>query len=128
MPNLRVEKFYGDDRRWLGSTSGLSSARTVKVKLAGFAKPNGYIQSGTPVAVVGGEAVPYVADENVTTGAGVLAGHLATDVTIPFGSTDTHTAAPVMDSGRVKPSLVPGGFVVPAAEAKRANVTIVYAD
>ena len=84
---------------------------------------DGYIKSGTPVALVGGVLVPYVATEGTTTNAGVLAGFVFTDQATD-GPQDF--AVPLLDHGRVRVSKLPISFTAPAAEAKRANVNFVF--
>src|SRR3546814_6752533 len=86
--------------------------------------PDGYIPSGTPVAIVSNLAVPYDKTEGTTTGAGILAGFILTDQPV-VGTTDF--PAPLLDHGRVIVSKVPlsGGFAAPHAAAKKANKTFV---
>ena len=61
----------------------LRNARTGVVDISAFTAgthyPDGYIPSGTPVALVGGLYVPYDKTEATTTGAGILAGVILTD-------------------------------------------------
>lgn len=129
MPRLRSENIGTGDQSWLGSTHGIGNARTgvldISTFTAGTHYPNGYIPSGFPLAVVGNMFVPYDVTVGVTTGAGILAGHLATDQQV-VGTTDF--AVPLIDHGRVKAakvaSLALAGFVKPIA-AKNAT-TIVY--
>lgn len=130
MPRLKTETLGSGDLSWLGSAHGIRNARTVTLNLSAFTAgthyPNGYIPSGTPLAVVGGLAVPYTSAEATTTGAGVLAGHLLTDQRV-VGS--GNFSAPLLDHGRVKAAKVPQGtdaFTVPVAAAKRAAMTVVY--
>lgn len=127
MPKLRSETFSPGDQSWLGSTHGIGNARTETVDISTFTQathyPNGYIPSGTPVAEVGGLLVAYDATETVTTGAGVLAGHILTDQPV-VGTSDF--PAPLLDHGRVKASRVPGGFTTPTDAAKLGATTIVY--
>lgn len=129
MPRLKNETFGSGDQSWLGSTHGLRNARTVSIDISAFTAnthyPDGYIPSGTPVAIVSNLAVPYDKTEGTTTGAGVLAGHILTDQPV-VGTVDF--PAPLLDHGRVIVSKVPysGGFAAPVAAAKKAAVTIVY--
>lgn len=129
MPKLRQENLGAGDMSWLGSGHGLRNARTVIVNVSAFTAgthyPNGFIPSGTPVAIVSGLAVPYDKTEATVTGAGILAGHLLTDQ--PVVGT-ANFAAPLLDHGRVNVAKVPysGGFAAPVAAAKKANTTIVY--
>lgn len=130
MPRLYQETLGAGDLSWLGSGHGIRNGRTVTINLSAFTAgthyPNGYIPSGTPLAIVSGLAVPYTSAEGTTTGAGVLAGHLLTDQRV-VGS--GNFSAPLLDHGRVKSAKVPQGtdtFTVPVAAAKRASMTIVY--
>ncbi len=133
MPKLRTESFApGGDFRWLRSDHGIWNGRTESLDIGAFTAgthyPNGYIPSGTPVALVGGQLVPYDSTEATVAGAGVLAGHVFTDQPgVPASTEDLNV--PLLDHGRVNPARVPQGvqaFAAPAAAAKRANVTIVY--
>lgn len=131
MPRLSNETIGTGDQSWLGSTHGIGNARTETIDISAFTPadhyPNGYIPSGTPVAIVAGLAVPYDPTVGTTTGAGILAGHLLTDQKV-VGSTDF--AAPVIDHGRVKTAKIAAlgsawaSFVKPIT-AKNAT-TIVY--
>jgi hypothetical protein len=130
MPRLSTETFGAGDQTWLASTHGITECRTVTIDISAFTAgthyPNGYIPSGTPLALAAGIAVPYTSAEATTTGAGILAGHLFTDQKV-VGTTDF--AAPLLDHGRIKTSKVPQGtdaFTAPVAAAKRINVTTIY--
>lgn len=130
MPRLRTESLNSGDLSWLGSAHGIRNCRTQTVNLAAFTAgthyPNGFIPSGTPVALVSGLLVPYDSVEATTTGAGVLAGHLFSDQRVVGTG---NFPAPVLDHGRVRSARVPQGvqaFAVPVAAAKRASMTIVY--
>lgn len=127
MPKLQTESFGSGDQSWLGSAHGISDCRTETVDISAFTAathyPDGYIRSGQPVAKVAGLLVPYDGTETVTTGAGILAGHVFTDQPVS-GTADL--PAPMLDHGRVKAALVPGTFVKPAAAAKLSATTIVY--
>jgi hypothetical protein len=133
MPKLRTESFTGaGDFRWLRSDHAIWNGRTESLDIGAFTAgthyPNGYIPSGTPVALVSGQLVPYTSAEATTTGAGVLAGHILTDIPVVSGSTEDLNV-PVLDHGRVNPARVPQGtdaFTAPVAAAKRAAHTIVY--
>lgn len=128
MPRMKSETFGGGDLSWLGSTHGIANARTEILDISAFTAnthyPNGYIPSGLPVAKVGGVLVPYDATEGTTTGAGVLAGFILTDQTV-VGTNDF--GVPLIDHGRVRVSKLPIAFTAPAAAAKRAATTIVFA-
>lgn len=129
MPRLKTETFGSGDQSWLGSTHGLRNARTVTIDISAFTAgthyPDGYIPSGTPVAIVSDLAVPYDKTEGTVTNAGILAGFILTDQPV-VGTVDF--PAPLLDHGRVIVSKVPysGGFANPAAAAKRAQVNFVY--
>lgn len=127
MPRLSTESYGAGDQSWLGSAHGIANCRTVLVDISTFTAgthyPDGYIPSGTPVAIVAGVAVPYDATEGTTTGAGILAGHIFTDQPV-VGTKDF--GAPLFDHGRVVAANVPGTFVKPAAAAKNAAHNIVY--
>lgn len=130
MPRLKSETLGTGDMSWLGSSHGIRNCRTVTLNLSAFTTanlyPNGYIPSGTPVAIVSGLAVPYTSAEATTTGAGVLAGHILTDQRVVGTG---NFSAPLLDHGRVKAAKVPAGtdaFTAPVAAAKRASTTIVY--
>lgn len=133
MPRYSTQTYGTGDQSWLGSDHAIWNGRTEILDISAFTAgthyPNGYFPSGTPVALVAGVLVPYDKTEGVTTGAGVLAGHIFTDQPVPAGST-ADFAVPVLDHGRVKVSKVPYNntftFAKPAAAAKRADVTIVY--
>lgn len=131
MPKMRTETIGSGDMSWLGSSHGLRNARTVILDISAFTAnthyPDGYIPSGTPLAIVGGLAVPYDKTEGTTTGAGILAGHLLTDQPV-VGTNDF--GVPLLDHGRVIAAKVPytAGvftFVAPAAAAKKLP-SIVY--
>lgn len=128
MPRLKTETFGGGDQSWLGSAHGIANARTESINVSAFTAgthyPNGFIPSGFPVAVVAGLLVPYDVTVGVTTGAGILAGHILTDQ--PVVGTQNFPA-PLLDHGRVKATKIASiltGFVKPIA-AKNAT-TIVH--
>jgi hypothetical protein len=130
MPRLKNETVGTGDQSWLGSSHGIRNCRTVTLNVSAFTAgthyPNGYIPSGTPVALVSGALVPYDSTEATVTGAGVLAGHIFTDQSV-VGT--ANFAVPLLDHGRVKAAKVPVGanaFTAPVAAAKRASTTIVY--
>lgn len=127
MPRLKSETFGNGDQSWLGSTHGLRNARTEVVDISTFTAgthyPNGYIPSGTPVALVGGVLIPYDVTVGVTTGAGVLAGHILTDQPV-VGTVDF--AAPLFDHGRVNSAKVPyASFVTPITAKNGTNILYV---
>jgi hypothetical protein len=127
MPRMKSETLGAGDLSWLGSSHGLRNARTLPLNVSAFTAgthyPNGYIPSGTPVAIVSNLVVPYTSAEATTTGAGVLAGHILTDQRVVGTG---NFSVPVLDHGRVKTAKVPQGTDAFTAPAKRANTTIVY--
>jgi len=128
MPRLSSQTYGSGDQSWLGSAHGIGNARTETIDISTFTAgthyPNGYIPSGTPVALVGGVLVPYTVAEGTTTGAGVLAGFVLFDQPV-VGTGDF--AAPILDHGRVVVSKVPyASFAAPVAAAKSANTQFVY--
>lgn len=129
MALLQSQTFGGGDQTWVGDAEMLHSARTeildISTFTAGTHFPNGYIPSGLPVAKVSGVLVPYDATEGTTTGAGILAGFVLTDVRV-IGATTPDFGVPLVDSGRVYVSKLPISFTAPAAAAKRAATTFVF--
>jgi hypothetical protein len=129
MPRMKSETIGAGDQSWLGSDHGIYNGRTETLDISAFTAgthyPNGYIPSGTPVALVGGMLVPYDKTEAVTTNAGVLAGFVLTDQPV-VGTNDF--AVPLLDHGRVKVSKVPysGGFAAPVAALKAAAAQFVF--
>lgn len=129
MPKLQQETFGSGDMSWLGSGHGIRNARTGIIDISAFTAnthyPDGYIPSGTPVALSAGLLVPYDKTEATTTGAGILAGFILTDQKV-VGTADF--GAPLLDHGRINVAKVPysGGFAAPAAAAKRAATTFVF--
>ncbi len=129
MPKLRTETFGPGDQSWLGSTHGLRNARTGVIDISTFTPathyPDGFIPSGFPVAFVGGVYVPYDPTVGVTTGAGVLAGHILTEQRV-IGIQDF--AAPIFDHGRVKTAKVTAiltGFAKPIAAKDATNIVYI---
>lgn len=127
MPRLVSETLSTGDQSWLASAHGIANARTETIDISAFTAgthyPAGYIRSGQPVAKVAGLLVPYDATEGTVTGAGILAGHILTDITVS-GTADL--PAPLLDHGRVRVANLPVTFVKPAAAAKLSATTIVY--
>lgn len=122
MPRLVSETVGSGDQSWLGSSHGIANCRTELLDVSAFTVTNGYIPSGTPVAKVAGVLVPYDDTQNVTTGAGVLAGFIFTDQRV-VGTADF--AVPVLDHGRIRTAKLPVTVTLPGAAAKTANVTFV---
>ncbi len=128
MPRLKSETFGSGDQSWLGSDHGIGNARTETIDISAFTAgthyPNGYIPSGTPVAMAAGLLVPYTVAEGTTTGAGVLAGFVLFDAPV-VGTADFPVA--LLDHGRIKVSKVPyASFAAPAAAAKTAATNFVF--
>lgn len=123
MPKLRTESYGGGDQSWLGSMRDVVTARTVTIDRTALTPathfPQGYVRSGTPLAIVAGKAVPFNAAGSG--GADVLAGFLLTDQPV-IGAGDL--PSPLLDSGRIRVSRLPVAFAVPAA-GKDAT-TLVY--
>ncbi len=125
MPRMQTETFGAGDMTWLGSTHGIRNARTEILDVSAFTKathyPDGYIKSGTPVAIVNDLLVPYTVAAGTTTGAGILAGFILTDQQV-VGTNDF--GVPVLDHGRINVDLVPyADFAAPAA-AKNATTCV----
>lgn len=113
MPKLTTEHYGTGDLSWLGSTHGITNARTVSLDPKKFTKadhyPEGYLRSGQPVTIgENGLAGPYTPGEN----AGDFHGFVLTDQVIEedFGN----IAVPVLDHGRVVVDRLPiSGFTAP---------------
>jgi hypothetical protein len=129
MPKLRTETIGTGDMSWLDSTHGIANARTVTIDISTFTAgthfPNGYIPAGTPVGEGRRPARrPVHLAEGTTTGLGVLAGHLLTDV-----DRQRHRRlrrAVHQPRPRQRRQGPHASFAAPVAAAKRANVTIDY--
>lgn len=97
--NRLTEEYTDDNQGWLGSRRGTHTARTVTIGAATVAQFEGFIPSGIPLKKgVGGkyEAVAAATD--------VLEGFLLTAQPIS-GAGDI--IAPLLDTGRVRPSRLP---------------------
>lgn len=127
MPRLKSETFGTGDQTWLGSAHGIHNARTETANTSAFTAathyPDGYIKSGTPVAIVSGLVVPYDVTAGTTTGAGVLAGFVLTDQ--PVVGTGNFPI-PVLDHGRVKIAKVPFASFAKPLPAKDATTVVFY--
>lgn len=122
MPRLKRETWGAGDQSWLGSSDGITTARTAHVDISTFVKadhyPDGYLPSGLPVAEVDEVLVPY--DSTSTTGAEVLAGFVLFDQSTD-GSENLNV--PLYDHGRVFVDRLPiDGFVKPAPENDATSV------
>jgi hypothetical protein len=129
MPKLRQETYGSGDMSWLDSSHGLRNARTEILDISAFTKathyPNGFIPSGTPVALVGGLLVPYDVTVGTTTGAGVLEGHILTDQPVVD---DKDFGVPLFDHGRVKVAKIAAfysNFVKPIAAKLASHIKYV---
>lgn len=125
MPRLTTETFGAGDMTWLGSSHGIRNARTEILDVSAFTKathyPDGFIKSGTPVAIVDNRVVPYTVAAGTTTDAGVLAGFILTDQKVVG---DADFGVPVLDHGRITVANVPyADFAAPAA-AKNATTCV----
>jgi hypothetical protein len=126
MPNrIETPALSEGDQTWLASTRGIRTNQTVKLKLSAFTvnPALGYIPSGTPLAIVANEAVPFVAAGSG--GTEKLAGFLFTDQRVVSGSTDTHINVPLMDLGRIRTSRLPVAFTIPTAANTLGNFVFV---
>lgn len=125
MPKLSIEHYGTGDQTWLGSTHGISNARTVTLDPKQFTKadhyPDGYLRSGQPITVTGTVAGPYVAGEE----GGDFHGFLLTDQAVSEDDTG-NIAVPLIDHGRVTVANLPGAaFTIP--DAAKDKTTFVYA-
>lgn len=124
MPKLTTEHYGTGDQTWLGSTHGISNARTVTLDPSKFTKaehyPDGYLRSGQPLTVTGDVAGPYVGGEE----GGDFHGFLLTDQVISDDT--TKIAVPLLDHGRVVVANLPGSAFTAPAEAND-KTTFVYA-
>lgn len=122
MPRLKTESYGAGNFAWLGTRHGINNCRSVMLDVSAFTAathyPDGYIRSGQPVAIVAGLLVPYDPTETVTTGAGVLAGHVFTDQRVS-AATDADFAVPLYEHGRVYTPALPVAFTPPTAAAKQ---------
>lgn len=111
MPGYKSESYGAGDQSWLGSTHGIRNARTEAFDPANFTSVtvDGTIPSGTALAKIAGELVPY--DATAETDASKLVGFLLTDQSSTAGA----RGVPVLDHGRVKVGNLPKPFTVPAA-------------
>lgn len=114
MPNrIETPVLSEGDQTWLASTRGIRTNQTVKLKLSAFTVVDGYIKSGTPLAIVANEAVPFV-----FAGSGgneKLSGFLFTDQPVTTGTADTHINVPLVDLARIRTSRLPVAFTIPTA-------------
>ena len=121
-----TETFSGEDHSWLGSARGTQSTQSITLKTSAFTIANGYIPSGTPIALYtsGGNAGlygPYTA--GASDGTQTLAGFLFTSQKTPT-DTSINVVASLLDTGRVIVAKLP---VSVDATAKATNPRFVYA-
>ncbi|AMU55751.1 potassium transporter [Mycobacteroides abscessus] len=112
---VTTERFSSGNLSWLGSKHGTDAARTVTISRAALTAathyPDGYLKSGTPLAIVAGKAVPFNASGS--DGSEVLAGFLFTDQRVKAGGGDI--VAPLLDHGRIVLSKLPSPVTADAA-------------
>jgi hypothetical protein len=86
---VRTVSHQAEDRAWLGSAHGTDCTESITVATSEFTRarhfPNGFIPSGTPVALItsgdkAGTYGPY--DPAKTNGQQTLAGHLFSSVAV----------------------------------------------
>ena len=124
MPKLTTEHYGTGDQSWLGSTHGITNARSVALDPTQFTEethyPDGYIRSGQPVTIgENGQAGPYTPGEE----AGAFHGFVLTD---QVTDGETVISVPLLDHGRVVVSRLPvAEFTAPTAENDKT--TFVYA-
>lgn len=120
MPKVRDTAALSEgDQTWLGSTRGIRTNRTGKLNPSNFTAPNGYIPSGTPVALDGatGELIPYAAGANEVQTLDLGAATAGT-ITITFDGETTEaiaynaTAATVQTALEALSNVGPGDAVV----------------
>lgn len=125
MPKLRSESFDAGDFRWLGSAHGIWNCRTETLDISAFTAgthyPDGYIPSGTALAIVGGLAVPF--NSGAADGSEVLAGFLFTDTKVHAGLTED-IPVPLLDHGRVKTDNLPLAWTAPTSAANDATTCV----
>lgn len=124
MPRMKTESWSTGNFTWIASTTNIHNNRTESLRLDAFTEathyPNGFIPSGTPLAVVGGDAVPYNAAG--LDGSEVLAGHLFNDLPVDKQVVDTHYPIALFDTGKVWVNRVPGTFAAPAAANDKTQI------
>lgn len=125
MPKLRTETYGAGDQSWLGSAHGIWNCRTVTLDISAFTEathyPDGYIPSGTALAIVGDLAVPF--NSAGVDGSEVLAGFLFTDAKVYPGLTED-IPAPLLDHGRVKTANLPLAWTAPTSAANNATTVV----
>lgn len=124
MPKLTTEHYGTGDLSWMGSTHGMTNARTVSLDPSKFTKtdhyPDGYLRSGQPVTIgENGLAGPYTPGEE----AGDFHGFVLTDQVIEEDS--GNIAVPLLDHGRVIVDRLPvSDFTAP--DPANDKTTFVY--
>ena len=106
---VRDEVFGSENRAWLGSQHGTESNRSITLDAAAFTAathyPEGFIPSGTVLAVItdSGFYGPY--DPEAIDGRDTAAGHLFNSTPVRAGATTI--GAPLLDHGAVVESKLP---------------------
>lgn len=103
--SISRKTYGGGDHSWLGSRHGVANARSVTLSGAAFA---GAVESGQPIAIVGGLGVAY--NPAGTDGSQTLAGFVIGG----FSVDGADTAVPVLDHGRIIVANLPVAFTAPA--------------
>lgn len=110
MPNLRAQKFGGEDHSWLVNGHALRDGITASLKVATFKgqAKDGQLLSGTPVDYSDpGDLKPF------TDAAGAKLGFILHNHAIT-GILDTNINVAVLVHGIVHAEKVPGEFTAPA--------------
>lgn len=103
---LKREVISGGRKSWLGSKHGVSEAQTFEVNAEAFT--GDVVQSGTPVAVVGGKLVPF--NSGGSDGSENLVGFVVEDNHVSEGEPN----AAVLLHGQVIVQNLPVEFTAPA--------------
>ena len=111
MPHLKIKTYQTQDHRWLGSLHATGSAQHEVLDASKFTAGivDGVLQSGMPLAKVGGLCVPY--DASASDGSEKLLGFL---LTAQKTTGDTQFAVPVVWHGSIRTEFLPVPFVAPA--------------
>lgn len=106
MPRVSEETYGAGDQSWLGGTHGIYNCRSGVIDpttFSGSDYPNGYLPSGTRVALVDDAFVKYNAAGN--DGTEVLAGFVYTDQKV--AGTELLNA-PILTHGQIRVAKLPG--------------------
>lgn len=127
MPKIKIENVGGGDFGWLLDAPPINDNRTEVLDISAWTAathyPNGFIPSGTPAAKGSNGLVPFNDDEEVTDGAGVLAGFIFGDQRV-VGTDDFGVA--LRDRGRIRVEKLPVAFTAPTDAEKLANTSFVF--